>query len=186
MIFTPTSVAGCYIIEMEPRTDDRGMFARQFCVKTWAENGLDSTVEQSNVSYTKHAGTIRGLHYQLPPDAETKQVRCTQGAIYDVCVDLRPNSPTFKQWFGIELSAENRKMLYVPKGCAHGFQSLTDDAEILYLVSTPYSSAQERNVKYNDPELAIPWPLPVTHVSEKDANNMFIKDKPQADFPIIA
>ncbi len=168
MIFTPTAIDGVMILDLEPRGDDRGFFARFHCEDELAENNLDQVGAQGNLSYSAQAGTLRGLHWQEGDAAEAKLVRCIAGAIYDVAVDLRPNSPTFRHHVGVELSAANRTALYVPKGCAHAYQTLADDSEVLYQVSTSYTPGAELGMRYDDPALAISWPHDVTEVSEKD------------------
>ncbi len=169
MIFHETPVAGCRLIELEKRGDARGFFARLFCEREFAQAGLETRFVQANNSLTAEAGTLRGLHYQLPPAAEVKLVRCVRGVLWDVVLDLRPESPSFGRWFGAELSAENRRMMYVPRGCAHGFVTLGDDAEALYFVSAFYGPEEERGVRWNDPRFAIDWPVTPTTISDKDA-----------------
>lgn len=169
MKFTETPLTGSYIIELEPRTDERGFFARFFCEKEFREHGLNTRWTQINNSLSKDVGTLRGLHFQRQPHAEVKLVRCLQGAIWDVIVDLREGSPSFGKWFASELSARNRKMMYVPKGFAHGFISLEADAEILYLVSDPYAPGAECILNWADPSVGITWPLSPTILSDKDA-----------------
>lgn len=169
MIFTETKLKDAYIIDLEVRGDDRGGFARTFCAKEFEEHGLKPTVAQCNLSFNYKAGTIRGMHYQIPPAAETKLMRCIKGAIYDVIIDMRPDSPTYLQHFGIELTAENRRSLYIPDMFAHGYQALTDGAEVAYQVSEFYTPGYERGVRYDDPAFGIEWPLPVTVISEKDS-----------------
>ncbi len=168
MIFNPTPIDGAYVIELEPFADDRGFFARSFCAREFAEHGLEPAVAQCNVSFNHRAGTLRGLHYQLPPAAETKLVRCTSGAIHDVIVDLRPESKSYLQHYGVELSASNRRALYVPGRVAHGYQTLVDAAEVSYQVGEFYTPGAERGLRYDDPAFAIAWPLAVTLMSEKD------------------
>jgi dTDP-4-dehydrorhamnose 3,5-epimerase len=168
MIFEKTPLAGAYVIRLEEKADERGFFARSFCQQEFAERGLRTTVAQSNLAYTKKAGTLRGMHYQVAPATETKLVRCIRGAIYDVIIDLRPDSLSYLQHFGIELSADNRLSLYVPDMVAHGYQALTDGAEVLYQVSEFYTPGTERGLPYNDPAFAIDWPLPVSVISDKD------------------
>ena len=168
MKFLPTPLAGAYTIELEKRGDDRGFFARLFCENEFAEAGLVTRFRQVNNSLTAAAGTLRGMHYQLPPAAEVKVVRCIRGALYDVIVDLRPDSPTYLEWFGAELSAENRAMMYVPRGFAHGFITLTDDTEALYFVSAFYAPEQERGVRFDDPRFGIRWPIAPKEMSGKD------------------
>lgn len=170
MKFTPTPVHGAYLIDLERRGDDRGFFARFFCATEFATAGLKSNFVQINTSLTTDRGTLRGLHYQLPPAAEVKVVRCIAGALFDVVLDLRPDSPTFGKWFGAELNAVNRTMMYVPEGCAHGFVTLSDSTEALYLVTQFYGPKEERGVRFDDPRFAVGWPIAPTEVSEKDRN----------------
>ena len=170
MKFTETPLSGCYVIDLEQIGDDRGFFARSWCSKEFEAVGLAPRICQANVSYNNARGTLRGLHYQLAPHAEAKLVRCTRGAIFDVAVDLRVESPTFRQWFGMELSSENWRMLYIPEGFGHGFQTLENDTEIYYLVSEFYTPEAERGARYDDPAFGIEWPTEVTATSEKDAN----------------
>ena len=170
MIFTETKLSGVTIIDLEKRGDERGFFARSWCQEEFQDQQLFSKVVQQNVSFSKFKGTLRGMHYQVAPYAETKIIRCPRGAVFDVVIDLRPDSETFKQWFGIELSADNYKMIYIPQGFAHGYQTLTDDTEVTYLVSAFYTPKAERGVRYNDPAVLIQWPLPVTTISDKDMN----------------
>ncbi len=174
MIIEPLAVHGAFLISPEPKEDHRGFFARMYDRAIWEERGLDPTIEQCNASFTKKAGTVRGLHYQLPPHEETKVIRCTKGRIFDVVADRRKDSPTYGKWAGAELTADNHKMLYVPKGCAHGFQTLEDETEIFYLVSTAFHKDADRGIRYSDPTFAITWPLPVIELSEKDANLPFL------------
>jgi dTDP-4-dehydrorhamnose 3,5-epimerase len=168
MRFSDTAIAGVRIVEMDRLEDERGFFARAWCGREFAEAGLDSDIAQVNISFNHRAGTVRGLHFQAAPREEGKVVRCTLGAIFDVAVDLRSGSATHGQWVGVELSAENRRGLFIPKGCAHGFQSLTDDTEVLYLMSEYFDPDAGRGVRYDDPDIGIRWPLEVTVVSEKD------------------
>jgi dTDP-4-dehydrorhamnose 3,5-epimerase len=170
MIFTETKLSGAFIIDLEKRGDSRGFFARSFCQDEFERHGLVNKVVQTNVSLSKHQGTLRGMHYQEAPYAETKLVRCTQGAIYDVIVDIRPESPTFKQWIGVELSSSNHRMLFVPQHFAHGFITLMDDSEVTYQVSQVYHPGSERGLRYNDPALGIIWPQEVKVISDKDAS----------------
>lgn len=172
MKFTPTPLAGAYLVDLEKRGDDRGFFARAFCEREFAEHGLPTAYVQVNNSLSADKGTLRGMHYQLSPHAETKVVRCVRGALWDCLVDLRPESPTFKQWYGAELSAENRTMMVVPKGFAHGFITLTDDAEAFYFVDEFYAPEHERGVRWNDPEFGIQWPIEPVVLSDKDANQI--------------
>jgi dTDP-4-dehydrorhamnose 3,5-epimerase len=166
--FTETKLKDARIIDLERFEDDRGFFARVWCRREFDEAGLMVRVAQANISATRKRGAIRGMHYQLPPVAEVKVIRCTRGAIYDVIVDVRPNSSTYREWLGVELTAENGRILYVPEGFAHGFQTLTDDVEAFYLVSQFYSPEHERGARYDDPAFEIEWPLEVTVISDKD------------------
>ena len=170
MKFNPTPLAGACTIDLEKRGDDRGFFARLFCETEFAEAGLETRFLQINNSLSGSKGTLCGLHYQLPPAAEVKVVRCVRGALWDVILDLRAGSASFGKWFGTELSAENRTMMYVPRGFAHGFVTLTDDAEAIYLVSAAYSPDNERGVRYDDPAVGIEWPLQPADISDKDRN----------------
>jgi dTDP-4-dehydrorhamnose 3,5-epimerase len=170
MKFNPTPLEGAYTIEIEKRGDDRGFFARFFCENEFREAGLETRFVQINNSLTGLKGTLRGLHYQLPPNAEVKVVRCIRGELWDVILDLRAGSPTFGKWFGAELTAENRRMMSVPRGFAHGFVTLTDDTEALYLVSAFYGPEEERGVRYNDPAHGIEWPVEPREISDKDRN----------------
>lgn len=168
MRFSPTPLNGVWLIELERLEDERGFFARSFCENEMAAHGLNPRVAQSNVSFNRRRGTLRGMHYQAPPHAECKVVRCTQGMIWDVAVDLRPESPTFRRWHGVELSAANRCSLYISEGVAHGFQTLTDDSEVLYLMSEFYRPEAARGVRWDDPAFAIQWPIADPHVSARD------------------
>ncbi|WP_298819612.1 dTDP-4-dehydrorhamnose 3,5-epimerase [Chloroflexus sp.] len=168
MRFLPTELKDAYIIELEPREDNRGFFARVWAKDEFAEHGLVDRVVQMNLSYNRLAGTLRGMHFQHAPYAETKLVRCIRGAIYDVIIDLRPESPTYKRWIGVKLTAANRLALYVPEGFAHGFQTLEDETEVFYQVSQYYTPSAEGGVRFDDPAFGIEWPLPVTEMSEKD------------------
>ena len=170
MKFTQTKLKGAYIIELEKREDDRGFFARTFCKNEFTEHGLETRFVQANMSSNPKKGTLRGMHYQVDPHQEVKVVRCTKGAIYDVIVDLRKDSPTYKEWIGIELTDKNYKMLYIPKDFAHGFITLQDNSEVMYLVSEFYTPGAETGLRYNDPGFRIKWPVPVEIISEKDAN----------------
>jgi dTDP-4-dehydrorhamnose 3,5-epimerase len=168
MKFEETCLKGAWLIDLDPVEDDRGFFARAFCQQEFAGHGLKPEVVQSNLSYNAQKGTLRGLHYQLPPAAEAKFIRCISGAIYDVIVDMRPDSPTYLQHVGVELSASNRQALYIPEMFAHGYQALADNAEVLYQVSEFYTPGVERGLRYDDPRLAIEWPAAVTVISDKD------------------
>jgi dTDP-4-dehydrorhamnose 3,5-epimerase len=168
MIFQQTELPGAYIIELEKRADERGFFARAWCQREFTAHGLTAQLVQTNISYNKQRGTLRGMHYQAQPFAEVKLVRCTRGAIYDVIIDLRRDSPTYLRWIGVELTAASHRMLYVPEGFAHGFQTLSDDAEVMYQVSQYYTPDAEGGVRYDDPAFGIDWPLEVAVISEKD------------------
>jgi dTDP-4-dehydrorhamnose 3,5-epimerase len=184
MIFTATLLDDAWLIEVEPREDQRGFFARIWCRQELAAQGLDTEIAQESLSYNRCCGTLRGLHFQRSPHEETKIVRCTRGAIFDVIVDLRPRSPTYLQWQGFELTAENRRALYVPKGFAHGFQTLTDDAEITYRISAFYAPASAGGYRYDDPAFGIAWPLPVSAISERDLEwPLFRSDVPALPVP---
>lgn len=169
MKFSTFDVPGPALIELEERGDDRGFFARMFCREEFVAAGLEPAVEQGNLSFNHKAGTLRGMHYQDETAPEAKTIRCTRGAIVDIIVDMRPGSPTRLQHVAVELSADNRKALYVPPLFAHGYLTLTDDTEVHYLVSGAYSPGAERGLRYDDPALALPWPVPVTVISPKDA-----------------
>jgi dTDP-4-dehydrorhamnose 3,5-epimerase len=169
MIFRETRLKGAYLIELEKLTDERGFFARSWCQEEFERFGLMARVVQANVSFNCKAGTLRGLHYQVSPYRESKLVRCTSGAIYDVIVDLRAGSPTYCEWIGVELTQDNRHMLFVPQGFAHGFQTLVDGTEVTYQVSEFYTPGAERGARYNDVAFGIKWPLAVTVISSKDA-----------------
>ena len=168
MIFHETKLHGAFEVHLEPMGDERGFFARSFCRHEFEQHGLNSVTVQCNVSFNEKRGTLRGMHYQAAPHPETKLLRCTQGAIYDVVVDLRPDSPTFKDWIGVTLTAENRKMIYVPEGCAHGFLTLEDRSEIFYQMSEIYYPELSRGVRWNDPAFRIDWPAPPVIMSERD------------------
>jgi dTDP-4-dehydrorhamnose 3,5-epimerase len=170
MKFHSTPISGAYLIELERRGDERGFFARLFCEKEFAEAGLETRFVQANNAFSKASGTLRGMHYQLGGSAEVKMVRCIRGAFWDVIIDLRPSSPTFGKWFGAELNEDNRLMMYVPTGFAHGLITLRDDTEALYLVSNFYAPEQERGVRWNDPRFDIVWPIALSEISAKDAS----------------
>ncbi|TWT87506.1 dTDP-4-dehydrorhamnose 3,5-epimerase [Pseudobythopirellula maris] len=170
MIFEETPLSGAYVIDLEKRGDDRGFFARVFCENEFGELDLAQNFLQVNNSLTTDRGALRGMHYQLAPHAETKVVRCIKGSLWDCIIDLRFDSPTFGEWYGIELSAENRRMLYVPKGFAHGFITLEPSTEALYFVDEFYAPQAERGVRYNDPRFGIEWPIEPVVLSEKDAS----------------
>jgi dTDP-4-dehydrorhamnose 3,5-epimerase len=166
--FIPTSLEGAFVVEMNPLTDERGFFARYWCRKEFEEAGLDVNIEQSSVSFNSKRGTLRGMHYQMAPHEEVKLVRCTRGSIWDVILDLRPDSRTFRQWFGAELTRDNLKLMYVPAGFAHGFQTLMDDTDVLYQISEPYHPELARGVRWNDPAFQIAWPVVNPIVSARD------------------
>jgi dTDP-4-dehydrorhamnose 3,5-epimerase len=168
VIFNETILRGAYVIELEKRIDERGFFARTWCRDEFAARGLATDLVQGHVAVNSERGTLRGLHYQRPPHGEAKLIRCVRGAIYDVIVDLRRESPTWARWIAVELDAASYRMLYVPDGFAHGFQSLADDTEITYLVSAFYAPGAEAGIRYDDPALAVAWPLPVSRISRKD------------------
>lgn len=168
MKFTQTGIEGAWLAEPEPVRDARGAFARVFCEDEFAAHGLETRFPQHSISQNAARGTLRGLHFQRDPHGETKLVTCVRGAIFDVCVDLRPHSRTFRQWRGYELRADTRISFHIPPGCAHGFQTLTDDAEVHYLISARYNAEASTGVRWDDPAFAITWPLPVTVMSDKD------------------
>lgn len=168
MHFHETCLNGAYIIDIEKNTDDRGFFARTWCRREFTVRGLISDFAQNSISYNRLAGTLRGLHYQRAPHWEAKVVQCVRGAVYDVIVDLRHDSLTFGRWCGIELTAESRRMLYIPKKFAHGFQTLDRDSEVSYMISTSYVPEAAVGIRYDDSHLDIPWPLPVTSMSARD------------------
>jgi dTDP-4-dehydrorhamnose 3,5-epimerase len=168
MIFTATKLAGAYFIEPEPIADNRGFFARSWCEKEFGAQGLNSQLVQCNISFNQLRGTVRGMHYQAAPYGECKLVRCTAGSIYDVIIDLRPDSATYTQWCGVELTAANRQALYIPEGLAHGFQTLTDETEVLYQMSEFYYPESARGVRWDDPRFQIPWPIVDITISDRD------------------
>jgi dTDP-4-dehydrorhamnose 3,5-epimerase len=168
MIFTPGTVAGAYEIDIEPQEDHRGFFARTWCQREFEAHGLESRIVQCSISFNKHRGTLRGMHYQSPPCEEVKLVRCIRGSIYDVIIDLRPDSPTFKRHHAVELSAANRKALYVPRGCAHGFQTLEHDSEVFYQMSEFYMPGHSTGVRWDDPAFGIQWPIPNPIMLDRD------------------
>jgi dTDP-4-dehydrorhamnose 3,5-epimerase len=168
MIFASTRLEGTLLIDVEPREDERGFFARTWCRRELAALGLDTEIAQESVSYNRLRGTVRGLHFQRPPHEETKIVRCTRGAIFDVVVDLRPHSSSYLQWQGFELTGESRRAVYIPKGFAHGFQTLAEHCEIAYQISTFYAPEAAGGYRYDDKAFRITWPLPGTMISERD------------------
>ncbi len=171
MQFTETIIKGAFVIEPERIEDERGFFARTFCRREFEAHGLNPNLVQCSVSFNRKKGALRGMHYQAAPHQECKLVRCTRGAIHDVIVDLRSESPTCKRWFAVELNAANRLMLYIPEGLAHGFQSLADDSEVFYQISEFYSPGHSRGLRWNDPAFAIDWPIAATIISERDRNH---------------
>jgi len=170
MKFIKTELKGAFIVELEVLEDERGFFARTWCRREFEQHGLNPDFVQCNISFNRNKGTLRGMHYQASPFEEAKLVRCTMGAIYDVIIDLRPNSKTFMQWIDVELSAENRRMIYIPEGFAHGFQTLENDTEVFYQMSEFYAPEYARGVRWNDPKFNIQWPDDVWIISEKDKN----------------
>lgn len=179
MRFAETAVRGVFVIDLERIEDERGFFARAWCAEEFAAHGLTAAIAQANVAVNARAGTMRGMHYQLPPHAEAKVVRCVRGSIWDVALDLRPDSPTYLGHVGVELSAENRLALYVPEGCAHGYQTLEDDTETFYFHSAMYAPGSEAGVRWDDPAFGIPWP-------DVDARIMSAKDAAWPDFRAVA
>lgn len=169
MRFIETPIGGAFVIEIEPACDERGFFARTFCEDEFRAHGLRSDMAQCSVSFNDRRGTLRGMHYQTAPHEEAKLVRCTMGAIHDVVLDLRPDSPTRHRSYGNKLTADNRRMLYVPEGCAHGFITLSDNAEVFYQISTVYAPAASRGVRWNDPAFSIVWPIEPVIISDRDA-----------------
>ncbi len=169
MKFVETAVPGAFIIELERVEDERGFFARSFCRREFEAHRLNPDLAQCNISYNRIRGTLRGMHYQAAPHAECKLVRCTRGAIYDAIIDLRPDSPTFRRWVGYELSAENRRMLYVPEGVAHGFETLVADTEVFYQMSEFYFAECQRGVRWDDPAFGVAWPMRPVVISDRDA-----------------
>ncbi len=176
MKFISTPLSGCYVVEPEPYTDERGWFARTYCKREFSSIGHTGEWVQLNHSFTNSAGTIRGMHFQLPPFAEIKLAKCIAGAVYDVVADLRRDSPTFLQWFGLEISAINKKMVYIPEGFAHGFQSLADNSELFYHHTQFYTPGVEGGLRYDEPQLGIRWPQELTHISDRDARHPLLDE----------
>ncbi|MDD4601159.1 MAG: dTDP-4-dehydrorhamnose 3,5-epimerase [Negativicutes bacterium] len=176
MKFIETVVKGAFIVEIKMLEDERGFFARSFCQNEFNELGLDMCTAQCNISFNNRKGTLRGMHYQDVPHQEAKLVRCTKGAIYDVIIDLRPDSSTYKQWCAIELTENNYRQIYIPKGCAHGFQTLTNNAEVFYQMSDFYYPEFSKGIRWNDPAFKIEWPLLAVTISERDKNYVLWKD----------
>ncbi|HUW50437.1 MAG TPA: dTDP-4-dehydrorhamnose 3,5-epimerase [Sulfuricella sp.] len=174
MIFTETRLPGVVVVELEPVADERGFFARSWCQKEFASHGLNSNLAQCNISFNPRKGTLRGMHYQAAPYYEAKLVRCTMGSIHDVVVDIRPDSSTFRQWFAIELTAQNRKMLYMAEGFAHGYQTLEENCEVFYQVSEFYRPELARGVRWDDPAFGIDWPIRNPILSDKDRECPFM------------
>jgi dTDP-4-dehydrorhamnose 3,5-epimerase len=170
MHFSKTRVAGAWIVDPDPHHDERGRFMRAWCGREFAQHGIDFLPVQANMQFNPRKGTVRGLHLQIAPALEAKLVRCTRGAIFDVAVDFRPDSSSFGQWCGVELTPENGRMLYVPEQCAHGFQSIEDNSEVLYLTSAFYAPEACRGAQFDDPAFDIRWPLPVSAISDQDRN----------------
>jgi len=170
MHFTETDVVGARVIDPTPHQDDRGRFLRAWCAKEFAENGINFVPLQANMGLSVRKGTVRGMHFQEAPALEAKLVRCTRGAMFDVVLDLRPGSSSYRKWCGVELSADNARMLYVPEGCGHGYQTLADGTEMYYMASAPYTPSAARGVRFDDPGFGIQWPLEPTVVSEQDQN----------------
>ena len=169
MIFTPLELDGAYVVDLDKREDERGFFARAWCEAEFEEHGLNPRLVQCNLSFNKHKGTLRGMHLQDEPHAEAKLIRCTRGAVFDVIIDLRPESSTYTRWLGVELTADNRRMVYVPEGFAHGYQTLVDDTETFYQVSEAYAPGAERGVRWDDPAFGIEWPEAEKRIiSQKD------------------
>jgi dTDP-4-dehydrorhamnose 3,5-epimerase len=170
MHFIETSIPGAKVIDPSPHADDRGRFLRAWCAREFLEHGLDFVPVQANMGFSKTKGTTRGMHLQVAPALEAKLVRCTRGSMFDVVLDLRPESPTFRKWYGVELSAENSRMLFVPENCAHGYQTLEDGTEMHYMTSAYYTPGAAHGVRFDDPAFAIRWPLAATVVSDQDRN----------------
>ena len=169
MVFTETKLSGAFIIDLERREDSRGFFARAFCQHEFGDHGLKPLIAQANIGFNRRRGCLRGMHFQYPPAAETKVVRCTRGAVLDIIVDLRPESPTYLEHVSVELTADNHRAIYIPERFAHGYQTLEDETETSYQVGEFYTPGAEGGLRYDDPALALTWPLPVSEISEKDA-----------------
>ena len=170
MLFAETKLSGAFIVEPQRILDDRGFFARTWTAEEFDERGLNPRIAQCSVSYNAKRATVRGMHYQIDPHTEAKLVRCTRGAIYDVAVDLRADSPTYLHWMAIELTADNGRMFYIPEGLAHGYQTLHDETEVFYQISAKYHPQAARGIRWDDPAIGIEWPLPVSVISERDRN----------------
>ena len=169
MVFTETKLSGAFIIDLERREDSRGFFARAFCQHEFGDHGLKPLIAQANIGFNQRRGCLRGMHFQYPPAAETKVVRCTRGAVLDIIVDLRPESPTYLEHVSVELTADNHRAIYIPERFAHGYQTLEDETETSYQVGEFYTPGAEGGLRYDDPALALTWPLPISEISEKDA-----------------
>jgi dTDP-4-dehydrorhamnose 3,5-epimerase len=180
MEFDETSLKGAFIVRVKKIEDDRGYFGRAWCCDEFLDHGLNPRMVQLNVGFSRLRGTVRGMHYQLRPHAEAKFIRCTRGAIFDVVIDLREDSPTFGQWHGEELTAENGMMIYAPEGFAHGYQTLLDDSEMYYFTSAAYAPKAAHGIRFDDPIVAIRWPLPVSLISEQDRNWPGLRDRPRS------
>lgn len=174
MLFTETAIKGVYLIALERKEDHRGFFARAWCQQEFEAHGLNPSLVQVNVGFSVKKGTLRGMHFQRSPHQEAKLVRCTMGQIFDVAVDLRPDSPTYRQWVGAELTAKNRMMLYVPEGCAHGYQTLQDDTEVVYQTSRPFAATDATGVRFDDPAFGIAWPIGIEVISDVDKGWPFL------------
>jgi dTDP-4-dehydrorhamnose 3,5-epimerase len=170
MKFSAAPIEGAWLIDLEPHHDERGFFARTWCRQELAAHGLETEIAQESLSHNRQRGTLRGLHVQQAPHEETKIVRCPHGRVFDVIVDVRTTSTTYKKWFGVELSAENRRAIYIPPGVAHGFQTLSDDTDVAYLISEFHTPAAARGARYDDPAFDVAWPLAVSVISERDLN----------------
>ncbi len=177
MHFTQSGIVGAQVIDPSPHEDHRGRFMRVWCAREFAEHGINFVPVQANMGFSVRKGTLRGMHYQVKPALEGKLVRCTRGAMFDVVLDLRPSSPTYRQWFGAELSADNGRMLYLPEGCAHGYQTLDDNTEMHYMASAVYAPHTVRGARYDDPIFHIQWPVPVSVISEQDLNWPLVQDE---------
>ena len=175
MKFTEIPLHGAYIIDIEPIEDERGFFARSWCTDELKQHGLNTQLAQCNISFNHKKGTLRGMHYQIKPREETKIVRCTRGALFDVIIDIRPQSPTYKKWFGTELTQENHRALYIPEGFAHGFQTLEDNTEVFYMMSDFYHAECARGIRWNDNTFTISWPLETTSISKRDLSYLLFQ-----------
>ena len=178
MIFTETKLKGAFLIDIKRLEDERGFFGRSWCKREFEEHGLNPNVAQENVSFNKTKGTLRGMHFQVPPFAEAKTIRCTSGALYDVIVDIRPESPTYKQWIGVELSSDSFRMIYVPEGFAHGFITLADNTAVHYVMAEFYKPGSEGAFRYNDPIFNIVWPMAPVVISDRDKTHPFFSEIP--------